>query len=288
MTAPDDPSMSPTGESLSKEDPLAPLAERALEGDSNALEALCRALSGPLFRLAVRLLDHPEDARDATQEVLVLVATHLSQFRSESRLLTWAYAIATRHLLRTRKKLVRMRSMERLEGTIRMGLEVTAPTSVPEGDVRLLARETQIGCTQAMLACLSLEERVVIVLSEVLAADDALGARLTGISTVTYRKRLSRARNKLRPVLEELCGLARPDAPCSCTRQSRAKEIGNVPPPKITRLPVIANDVSVAMESLGALRRLGPLFAIDPPLAPPEDLWEQVRANLPALLGGLG
>ncbi len=73
-------------------DPHAALAERALAGDRAALEQLCRQLQGPLFRLALRVLGEVEEASDATQEVLIKLVTHLSQFRGESRLLTWAYS----------------------------------------------------------------------------------------------------------------------------------------------------------------------------------------------------
>ena len=42
----------------------------------------------------------------------------------------------------------------------------------------LLQRETRLGCTSAMLQCLSPEERLAVVLSKMLGADDELGARL--------------------------------------------------------------------------------------------------------------
>lgn len=268
-------------------DLLGQLAERALAGDRAALELLCRELQGPLFRLALRMVGKPEPARDATQEVLLQVVTHLSQFRGESRFLTWAYTIATRHFLRSRSKLVREREVEVLEGQIRLGLSVTEPRSAPEGDARLLERETRLGCTSAMLACLSLEERVAVVLVEVLGADDELGARLCETSAATFRKRLSRARLKLRPILEDLCGLERSEAPCSCARQARAKQIGGVTSSTYVHLPLVDEPTRVrAMEGLDALRRLGPVFAVEPLVGPPEDLWEELRRRLPTVLGG--
>jgi RNA polymerase sigma factor (sigma-70 family) len=268
------------------DDSLTPLAERALLGDRAALELLCRELQGPLFRLALRVLGRPADASDATQEILIQIVTHLSQFRGESRLLTWAYAVATRHLLRSRKKLTRERSVEVLETYIRSGLAITEPASAPEGDARVLESETRLGCTTAMLACLSVEERVAIVLAEMLGASDDLGARLCAVPATVYRKRLSRARQKMRPILEDLCGLARTDAPCTCVRQARAKEIGGLTTTSTKRLPVVDDgEVQRAMEALGALRKLGAVFALEPLVAPPEDLWEELRRKLPAVLG---
>jgi hypothetical protein len=200
--------------------------------------------------------------------------------------LTWAYAVATRHLLRSRKRLARERSVEVLEGRIRQGLAITEPASAPEGDARLLEREMRLGCTTAMLACLSLEERLAIVLAEVLGADDELGARLCDVSPATYRKRLSRARQRMRPILEELCSLARVDAPCTCTRQARAKELAGIATSTYTRLPIVdEQSVLHAMDGLGALRKLGAVFAVVPLVDPPEDLWEELRRRLPTVLG---
>lgn len=48
---------------------LEQLAERAVAGDRGALEALCRALQGPIYRLAQRMLGHPDDAEDCAQEI---------------------------------------------------------------------------------------------------------------------------------------------------------------------------------------------------------------------------
>ena len=270
----------------SEDDPLTSLAKRALRGDQPALERLCKELQGPLFRLALRVLGQPADASDSTQEILVQIVTHLSQYRGESRVLTWAYAVATRHLLRAKKKLSREQSVEALEGYIREGLAITEPASAPEGDAQVLERETRFGCTTAMLQVLSVEERVAVVLAEMLGASDELGAQLCAVAPAVYRKRLSRARGKLRPILEELCGLVRADAPCSCTRQARAKQLAGRSASATPTLPLVAEgEVQRAREAFGALRRLGPVFALKPLVAPPADLWQELRRKLPSVLG---
>ena len=56
----------------------------------------------PLGEMQVGL----EDARDASQEILVRVVTHLSTFRGESRFLTWVYRIAANHLISARRSRV--------------------------------------------------------------------------------------------------------------------------------------------------------------------------------------
>lgn len=50
-----------------------------------SLSALVRRLQDPMYRLALRFLGHPQDAQDATQEILIRIVTHLGSFEGRSR-----------------------------------------------------------------------------------------------------------------------------------------------------------------------------------------------------------
>ncbi len=76
----------------------------AKEGDQAALEAVVRGIQDRVYGLALRMLWHPADAEDASQEILIKVLTHLSDFRHDSAFLTWVYRIACNHLLTRRKQ----------------------------------------------------------------------------------------------------------------------------------------------------------------------------------------
>ncbi len=82
---------------------LENLIPKAREGDKEALEGLIRGVQDGVYNLAVRILWHPEDAEDATQEILIRVIVHLNSFRGDSSFFTWVYRIASNHLLRTKK-----------------------------------------------------------------------------------------------------------------------------------------------------------------------------------------
>lgn len=73
---------------------LEAVVARAKSGDSSALDALVRALGNDVFRLSLRMTAHPEDAEDATQEILIKIVTRLDSFRGKSSIRTWAYRIA--------------------------------------------------------------------------------------------------------------------------------------------------------------------------------------------------
>jgi DNA-directed RNA polymerase specialized sigma24 family protein len=80
------------------------LVAAAVAGDQPALEQVLRAVVDDVRRLAQRMLWHPQDAEDATQEILVKVATRLSTFRGDARVTTWVHRIAINHLLTTRRR----------------------------------------------------------------------------------------------------------------------------------------------------------------------------------------
>jgi len=85
---------------------LEVLARRAVDGDRDAVASVVRELQANMYALSLRMLWHPQDAEDATQEILVRVVTRLAQFDFKSRLRTWAYRVATNYLLDVKKSCV--------------------------------------------------------------------------------------------------------------------------------------------------------------------------------------
>jgi RNA polymerase sigma factor (sigma-70 family) len=231
------------------------------------------------------MLGTVQDAEDSTQEILVLVVTHLAQFDGRSRFTTWVYTIASRHLLRARRSRLEERavSISDVAAAVEMGLAASEASSLPEGDVRLLARDVHRTCTQAMLLTLTREERLAVLLADVLGAADQLGAAICEVSADTFRKRLSRGRATLRPLLEEQCGLSNAKNPCRCARQAAVKQRAGL------KLPVYSDpeetaQLARARDQLGALSRLGPVFAIEPLPAARRELWRELVNRVPDLL----
>lgn len=197
---------------------------RARGGDRDALDAVVRALQHDVYRLALRMTGCPDDAADATQEILVKVATHLGGFRGEASVRTWAYRIGVRHLLDRKKSRV-----ERLTSSFeRFGADLIDGLADPDPDPRM-AEEVKLGCTLAMLTCLDREHRLAYVLADVFDAEPALAASLCDVSPEAYRQRVSRARRALQAFVESFCGLVRDGAPCGCDRRvARAVELGRI------------------------------------------------------------
>ena len=210
---------------------LDELARRALAGDKRSLEALAAELKDDIYGLAMRMLSYPADAEDATQDILIQIITHLSQFRGESSFRTWAWSIATRHLM-SRRKGARESfvNFDLIEQMIRAG-DNAGPDTHEDAEAAILAEEVKIGCTGAMLVALDRDQRIAWVLSEIVGLEGAEAARVLSISSATYRKRLERARKRLTEFIGSVCGLVNPKESCRCRRQIDVNiKVGTVNP----------------------------------------------------------
>lgn len=206
------------------------LAARAVGGDADALEEVVRRVRDPVYRLALRMVGRPADAEDATQEILIRVITRLASWRGDAALVTWAYRIAVNYLLNLRRN-----PYERNEITFdRFGddlLDGLATADYQGPDAELLATEVRLSCTQALLQCLDRPERVAFVLGEVFALPSEEAGWILEVSAAAYRKRLERARQRVRAFMTARCGLVNPDAPCRCAKRvETAVAIGRIDP----------------------------------------------------------
>jgi len=87
------------------------LVARAHSGDRASLEELVRRHQRWIYNIAIRMLHHPQDAEDATQEILLKAVTRLSSFEDRSSFRTWLYRIAVNHLLNTKRGRVERESL---------------------------------------------------------------------------------------------------------------------------------------------------------------------------------
>jgi RNA polymerase sigma factor (sigma-70 family) len=209
---------------------LTALALEAQNGSKTALETLVGYAQGYIYNLALRMTQLPMDAEDATQEILIKLVTQVGQFRSESSFTTWMYRIASNHLLtmRTRDNEASRLSFdalsERLEMSIALYNAEAATDSIEESLAdAALVEEVRRGCTLGMMMCLNREDRLTLVLGEVLNVPSDEGAAIMGTSAVAFRKRLSRARQALVAFVSRQCGIVNPESPCRCHKHVRNK-----------------------------------------------------------------
>lgn len=265
------------------------LARRAADGDRDALSALVREIQHPMYRLALRFLGHPQDAEDACQEILVRIVTRLGTFEGRSKFTTWAYTVATRSLLRTRKRAVEssVQGAERFAAFLDAGMG-DIDTTMEEAEYRLLCEEVRISCTYGMLLCLSRPQRAAYLLADVVGLTDVEGAEILECTREAFRQRVARARRTLHYVIDNRCGLVDPANPCHCGRQIAAGlDAGILHRDHVVLAEHPRHEVRVWIEpvarQLDQVVAIGDLYRFDR-FAAPASLWDDLQQRYPELL----
>ena len=197
------------------------LAERAKEGDKDALEELVGGIKDKIYGLSLRMLYFPEDAEDATQEILIKIITHLNSFEGRSRFFTWAFRVASNHLLTTRQRRAEriFTNIDDYEQLISTGTSSVGQGTYEEAELKLMAKEVKLICIQGMLLTLRREIRLAFIMGEIFGASSEEGAEALDTTPETFRQRLSRGRKKIREFMINNCSLINPDNPCYCARE---------------------------------------------------------------------
>jgi RNA polymerase sigma factor (sigma-70 family) len=210
------------------------LVARARSGSREALEDLIRRHQGWIYNIAVRMLYHPHDAEDATQEILLKAVTRLSSFEGRSSFRTWLYRIVVNHVLNMQRGRVEQAALD--FPAYGAALDTTPDLELPDprttsAEGRLLVTEAMISCVSGMLLCLDREQRLTYILGAILGVSDTVGAELLEISGENFRQRLARARRDLHSFMDDKCGLVNRANPCRCAKKTRGFiQAGHVDP----------------------------------------------------------
>jgi RNA polymerase sigma-70 factor (ECF subfamily) len=165
------------------------LARAAANGDRAALDTLLDRHADRVHALCRRVLVHPEDALDATQEALIAIARGISTFDGRSAFTTWLYRVATNAAL------------DELRRRRRRPLPVD---ELPEPASGASAMEDQVGArldVDAALEQVPEEFRVAVVLRDLCDLDYAEIAAALDIPPGTVRSRIARGRAALTELL---------------------------------------------------------------------------------------
>lgn len=279
----------PSGRSLEQ------LASLATTGDRVALEELLAAVQHQIYRHALRFLGHPHDAEDATQEILVRIATRLATFEQRSKFTTWAYTIATRMLIRTSQRRLEtvVGSPDDYAAFLDAGLsEQGRPAD--EAERREFEDEIRISCTYGMLLTLTRPSRAAYLVGDVLGFTDVEGAAICECSPAAFRQRLARARVAMRRIINDRCGLFDSANPCSCARQiAPLLDHAIIDPDQLTfrdhprehgQSKIDPVRLERAATQLDHVVAIADLYRADR-FAAPSELWATISTGIPDLLG---
>lgn len=218
------------------------LIEQAKHGHRDALEKLVLRHQSWIYNIAVRMVFHPYDAEEVTQEVLIKAITKLSTFHGESQFRTWLYRITANHVLNMKRRggETEVQTFSSYAAAINdtPDLDLPDPKSVPV-DVPLLVEEAKISCTMGMLLCFDRKQRLIFTLGEIFGASDTVGSEILEMSADNFRQSLNRARRDLYQFMHGQCGLINADNPCRCPKKTKGFiEAGHVDPNHLQFVPL--------------------------------------------------
>jgi len=258
------------------------LVEKANSGDRKSLELIITEIKDLIYNLSLKMLLFPEDAKDATQEILIKVVTHLSTFKHQSQFKTWVYRIATNYLInyKGKKSIEFAMPFEDYANLIDAGHSNTVTYTSNEGELSLLEEEVKVSCTQGLLLCLKPDDRLVYILSEILEFNSLEGAEILGISAVNFRKKLSRSREKVRNFLSNKCGLANAKNPCRCNKKIDFLINQKVIDPKNLRYAEFTKRSIDLVKQIGDLEKSVSIYRLTPNVPAPEMILKTIQDTI--------
>jgi len=168
-----------------------------LAGDSKEFAVLVEQYKGVVFTVALRMLQHREEAEEVAQDTFVKVFRSLDKFKGDSKLSTWIYRIAYNTCLDRLKKSGRNRqdvAIDEIEGFEIKSVD-NALDSIVKSERAVLIRkciEKLSSKDAALLTLFYLEEKNLNELGQILKMNES-----------SVKVGLFRARGRLAKILKQ-------------------------------------------------------------------------------------
>ena len=186
------------------------LINRLKARDEQAFNEIVRRHGDQVFSLVYRMIGSRSEAEDIAQEVFVTVFKTIDGFRGESKFSTWLLRIAANQCKNRIKYLARRPAGASAfedaaetagEASPSSGLPLPAQGHIDAPDVLMEAAEME-SLTQAAIAALDEEHRLLIVLRDVEELSYQEIGEITGLAEGTIKSRLHRARMSIKEHLD--------------------------------------------------------------------------------------
>jgi RNA polymerase sigma-70 factor (ECF subfamily) len=177
------------------------------EGDRAEFSRVVEAYSGKIHRLALKMLNQPQDAEDVLQETFLKAYRHLDKFDGRSKVSTWLYRIATNEalmLIRRQKPYIFSIDMpvETSDGE-QVPMQIVDWCCLPEHE--MMSTEARARLDEAAER-LPYNLKIVFLLRDIEGLSTRETAEVLELSETAVKTRLSRARMRLREDLSTYYG----------------------------------------------------------------------------------
>ena len=184
------------------------LVDQYRHGDSKAMERLILKYQNRIYNVILKICSDPDDAAELTQETFVKIIENIHKFEGRSKFYTWAFRVAVNLTLNYCQRNAKL-SLSSLDADkdeynsrqVQILKEFLSDGSSP--DPEAVAQNKEL-CAMAVRALMKLDDahRAVVVLRDIEGMNYAQIADVLNIELGTVRSRLSRARGRLRKILE--------------------------------------------------------------------------------------
>ncbi len=186
------------------------LVRQSQSGDTVATERLILKYQNRIYNVILKMCGNSDDAAELTQETFVKVIEGIDKFKGRSSFYTWLFRIAVNltlnHCQRNARRMMRSLDAEEQDpdGTARQTLKDFLSDD-GAADPAVVAQSREL-CAAAKKSLLQLDEpqRAVVVLRDIEGMSYAEIADVLNVELGTVRSRLSRARSRLREILEAM------------------------------------------------------------------------------------
>lgn len=180
------------------------LVEKCAAGDAQAFDFLVKRYQSKIINIAYGMLQDKEDAYDVAQEVFIKLYRKIGSFAGVASLDTWIHRVAMNASLDALRK--RGRRVQTVPLAVEdddaqtCELPIADDSAAPE---KIVLQNERRRVLLAAIGRLDEKYRSILVLREFEDMDYEQIARVLNLSVGTVKSRLSRAREKLRNLLEK-------------------------------------------------------------------------------------
>ncbi|MEM9192551.1 MAG: RNA polymerase sigma factor, partial [Myxococcota bacterium] len=217
-------------------DPTTP----AVRGPRERFEQLARPHIPKLRAVIRRLVAHPDDVDDLTQDSLLQAFDRITSFRGESEFSTWLCAIGARRALDHLRKKKRWRVHAQLAAEVACRTDPAKAQqleTVAQGPGHSFDVNEHIAfCFVCVARSLPPDQLGAVILRDVGGYSTHEAAKVLGVSRSVLRHRLAAARTHMKESFDGLCTLVSKRGACwQCRslRDAHAPERRGPPPPEL-------------------------------------------------------
>ena len=180
------------------------LVEESRKGNVEAFEELIKDYKKTAYNIALRIMRNVEDAEDASQEALIKIFKNISSFNMESTFKVWMYRIIVNTCIdfKRRKNI----STVSIDETMDLGSgrevqrEISDESYNPDA---LIERNYSTQLVNDAINALEDDFKTIIILRDIKGFTYDEVSQILNCNLGTVKSRLSRARKKLKEILEK-------------------------------------------------------------------------------------